>query len=128
MRHPVSLSRAASATPIDAEMPDRGEAGGMVFAPAFARAGSSGKIRVAATGKGPDAPGIHGMPPAGRAAVVGAPGRKVEPDVTGAGVSSAKGPPPVARGMAPPGIGAPALHGRGRTAGLFEDLLAQVVQ
>jgi len=81
--------------------------------------------RPAPTGTGP---GIDDMLPAGRADVVGAPGRKVEPGVTGPGVSGAKGPTPAARGMAPPRIGGPALPHRGRTAGLFGDLMAQVVQ
>ncbi|MCE8438815.1 cupredoxin domain-containing protein [Rhodovulum sulfidophilum] len=97
----------------------------MVFAPAFARAGPDDTSRVAPTGTGP---GIDGMLPAGRAAVGGAPGRKVEPDVTGAGLSGTKGPPPVATCMAPPRIGGPARHHRGRTAGPVGDLVAQVVQ
>ncbi|MBL3552865.1 hypothetical protein [Rhodovulum sulfidophilum] len=97
----------------------------MVCAPAFARAGPDDTSRVAPTGTGP---GIDGMQPAGRAAVGGAPGREIEPGVTGAGLSGTKGPPPVASGMAPPRIGAPALPHRGRTAGPFGDLVAQVVQ
>ncbi|MBL3594428.1 hypothetical protein JMM63_02365 [Rhodovulum sulfidophilum] len=132
MRHPVSLllaaaptARAASATPLDVKMPDRGNAGGTVSKPAFARAGPDGTIRLAPTGTGP---GIDGMLPAGRAAVVGAPGREVEPGVTGAGLSGTKGPPPVATRMALPRIGGPALPHRGRTAGPFGDLVAQVVQ
>ncbi|MCE8420538.1 hypothetical protein LZ190_17855 [Rhodovulum sulfidophilum] len=132
MRHPVSLplaaaptARAASATPLDVKMPDRGNAGGMVSKPAFGEARQDDTIRVAPTGTGP---GIDGMLPAGRAAVVGAPGRKVEPGVTRAGLSGTKGPPPVATGMAPPRIGGPALPHRGRTAGPFGDLVAQVVQ
>ncbi|BAQ71609.1 pseudoazurin (plasmid) [Rhodovulum sulfidophilum] len=135
MRYPVALplaaaptARAASAAPLDMEMPDRGNAGGMVSKPAFGEARQDDTILVAPTVPGPDAPGIDGMLPAGRAAVVGAPGRKVEPGVTGAGLSGTKGPTPVATGMAPPRIGGAAQHHRGRTAGLFGDLVAQVVQ
>lgn len=132
MRHPASLplaaaptARAASATPLDVKMPDRGNARGTVFKSVFARTKPNDTTRLAPTGTGP---GIDGMLRAGRAAVVGAPGRKVEPGVTGPGLSGTKGPPPVARGMIPPRIGAPALPHRGRTAGLFGDLMAQVVQ
>ncbi|WP_237401511.1 hypothetical protein, partial [Rhodovulum sulfidophilum] len=102
MRHPVALplaaaptARAASAAPLDVKMPDRGNAGGMVFKSVFARTKPDDTSRVAPTGTGP---GIDDMLPAGRAAVGGAPGRKVEPGVTRAGLSGTKGPPPVATG------------------------------
>nr|WP_132546681.1 pseudoazurin [Rhodovulum euryhalinum] len=126
----------AQATTHEVRMPNRGEAGVMVFEPAFIEAAPGNTLRFIATDRGHNAQGIEGMLPEGAAAFISRPGDDFELTVTKEGIYGVKCTPHFAMGMvALIQVGAADnldaaldVKHRGKAAGVFENLFAQVRQ
>ncbi|MGB8621522.1 MAG: pseudoazurin [Paracoccaceae bacterium] len=130
------LAGAAGAATYDVKMLNKGEAGAMVFEPAFVKAQPGDTINFIATDKGHNAETIKGMMPEGAEGFKGGMGKDISVTLDKEGVYGVKCLPHYALGMvALIQVGDPVnldeaedVKQRGKAAARFDDLFAQVAQ